>query len=130
MPLAAIDPAALRPLAPIALASGLGMAALYVLLPRPKALPRWLGAALAAAAPGFFLLCTLLLVLRQTYDTADLDAVLTQAAAARAQDSPAALRQSLGDAKDFERQVDQALEPLAGRSGVTRPPLDAIDALV
>src|SRR5262245_37620115 len=44
------DPAAVRSLGPIALAAGLGMAALYLLLPRPKALPRALGAALAAAA--------------------------------------------------------------------------------
>jgi NADH-quinone oxidoreductase subunit J len=236
----AVDPAALRALGPIALAAGLGMAALYVLLPRPKALPRLLGAALAAAAlvaggavltraagprveavlfycfsglavvaggvmitqhnparaalafalvilstcglfllnaapflmagtvivyagaiivtflfvlmlaqpegwsdadarsrepffacaAGFFLLCTLLLVLRQTYDTADLDAVLAKADAARGRDSPAAARQTLGDAQVFERQVEQALERLAGRQAVTRPAQDAVDALV
>jgi NADH:ubiquinone oxidoreductase subunit 6 (subunit J) len=44
------DPDALRPLGPIALAAGLGMAAVYVLLPRPRPLPRLLGAALGAAA--------------------------------------------------------------------------------
>src|SRR5262245_4462972 len=49
MILADVNPVALRSLGPIALAAGLGMAALYILLPRPKPMPRLLGAALGAA---------------------------------------------------------------------------------
>ena len=53
MTLADVNPVALRSLGPIALAAGLGMAALYVLLPRPRMLPRWLGAAALVAAAIF-----------------------------------------------------------------------------
>jgi NADH:ubiquinone oxidoreductase subunit 6 (subunit J) len=84
---------------------------------------------LLAAAAGFFLLCTMLFVLRQTYDTADLDAVLATVTAARAQDRPDDIRRALGDAKEFEGLVDRALDPLAGRSAVTRPAHDAVDTL-
>src|SRR5689334_19451684 len=37
-------------LGPIALAAGLGMVALYVLLPRPKAMPRWIGVTVGVVA--------------------------------------------------------------------------------
>jgi NADH-quinone oxidoreductase subunit J len=240
MTLADLNPVAARSLGPIALAAGLGMAALYVLLPRPKAMPRAIGAAVGAAAlvlaalfltraagprvetilfysfaglaivggaamitqhnparaaiafalvilstsglfllnaapflmagtiivyagaiivtflfvlmlsqpdgysdadirsrepmlatiAGFFLLATLLLVLRKSYDTSELDAVMARAVAARGENSPADVRRSLGDAKEFEQQVDAALAPLAGRANITRTAHDAVDALV
>jgi len=240
MNLVAITPVVERSLGPIALAAGVGMAALYILLPRPKTMSRWLGAALGAAAmvlaalflmraagprvetilffcfaglaivgaaamitqhnparaaiafalvilstsglfllnaapflmvgtiivyagaiivtflfvlmlaqpqgysdadsrsrepllatvAGFFLLATLLLVLRQSYDTRELDAVMFLATAARGERTPADVRRSLGDAKEFEQQVDGALVPLSGRAAVTRTAHDAVDALV
>lgn len=240
MILIAITPVAERSLGPIALAAGLGMAALYILLPRPKPMPRLLGAALGAAglvaaalfltrtagprvetilfysfaglaivggaamiaqhnparaaiafalvilstsglfllnaAPflmagtiivyagaiivtflfvlmlaqpdgysdadirsrepllatiaGFFLLATLLLVLRESYDTSGLDAVMAKISAAQPETMPTPMRMSLGDPKTFESQVDEALKPLAGRPAVTRSVHDALDALV
>jgi NADH:ubiquinone oxidoreductase subunit 6 (subunit J) len=83
-----------------------------------------------ATVAGFFLLATLLLVLRQSYDSSELDAVMFRATAARGQNSPANVRRTLGDAKEFEQQVDAALVPLSGRAAVTRTAHDAVDALV
>jgi NADH:ubiquinone oxidoreductase subunit 6 (subunit J) len=85
---------------------------------------------LLATIAGFFLLATLLLVLRQTYDTSKLDAVMFRATAARNEDSPAGVRRSLGDPKEFEQQVDDAIAPLTSRATVTRTAHDAVDALV
>lgn len=240
MLLADLDSAVLHSLGPMALAVGLGMAALYVLLPRPKMMPRLLGAALGAAAlvagaawlttlggsrvesilfysfsgmailsgavmitqriparaalafaivvlsmcglfllnaapflmagtiivyagaiivtflfvimlaqpegysdadarsrepllaviGGFFLLCTLLFVVRQTYDTADLDGVLVKVEAARTQTSAEAVRQVLGDPKDFEDQVERGLARLIDRSAAKTSAQSAFDALV
>jgi NADH-quinone oxidoreductase subunit J len=85
---------------------------------------------LLATIAGFFLLATLLLVLRQSYDTSELDAVMFRATAARNENSAADVRRSLGDPKEFERQVETALVPLSGRAAVTRTAHDAVDALV
>src|SRR5205085_6516167 len=49
---------------------------------------------LLATVAGFFLLATLLLVLRQSYDTSELDAVMVHATAARGERTPAEVRRS------------------------------------
>jgi NADH:ubiquinone oxidoreductase subunit 6 (subunit J) len=231
---------ALREMAPIALAAALGMAALYVLLPRPKPLPRLLGAALGAAAlvaaavcftrtggprveqflfyafsgvavaaaavmitqhnaaraalafalavlsttglfllnaapflmagtiivyagaivvtflfvimlaqpegysdadarsrepllaavAGFFLLTTLVFVLHRTYDTTDLDALLARLDAARAEATPAGVRQALGDPGAFEDQVTRVVEQTTARPATHRPLQEAHDGLM
>jgi NADH-quinone oxidoreductase subunit J len=64
-----------------------------------------------ACVAGFFLLATLLLVLRQTYTTGDIDALLADVAAARPRESMGELRLALGDRTEFvdrlERQVER-----------------------
>ncbi|HEX4591532.1 MAG TPA: NADH-quinone oxidoreductase subunit J [Gemmataceae bacterium] len=66
---------------------------------------------LLATIAGFFLLATLLLVLRQTYTTGEIDALLAKVNAARQRDSLADIRSALGDQVDFvarlERQADR-----------------------
>jgi NADH:ubiquinone oxidoreductase subunit 6 (subunit J) len=76
---ATTDPATqLPPLGSIALTAGLGMAALYILLPRPQAYPRWLGALLGALA----LVASAFLIVRAT--RAGVEAVLFYAFSALA----------------------------------------------
>src|SRR5262249_46395841 len=62
-----------------------------------------------ACTAGFFLLATLLLVLRQTYTTGEIAALQAKVADARGRDSVADMRAALGDQAEFadrlQRQV-------------------------
>lgn len=81
---------------------------------------------LLACLAGFCLLATLLLVLGQTYDVTDLDALLAKVDAARRQATADDIRRELGDEDTITRQVEQV--DLAGRRSFGPNPLD--DALV
>jgi NADH-quinone oxidoreductase subunit J len=71
---------------------------------------------LLSTLAGFFLLSTLLLVLRQTYDTRDFDALLARIDQASAQDSPRGVWQVLGDDERFRAEAEAALNRTFGRS--------------
>jgi NADH:ubiquinone oxidoreductase subunit 6 (subunit J) len=84
---------------------------------------------LLACLAGFFLLATLLLVLGQTYDVADLDALLTKVDAARRQATADEIRRELGDEGPFTRQVEQQADLTVGRRSAGLPLREALDDL-
>jgi NADH:ubiquinone oxidoreductase subunit 6 (subunit J) len=61
---------------------------------------------LLATVAGFFLLATLLLTLRQTYTTGEIDALLAKVDAARRQESMAEIRTTLGDRNEFVDRLE------------------------
>jgi NADH-quinone oxidoreductase subunit J len=61
---------------------------------------------LLATIAGFFLLATLLLVLRQTYNTGEIEALLATVDAARRQESLADIRSTLGDQPFFVERLE------------------------
>jgi NADH:ubiquinone oxidoreductase subunit 6 (subunit J) len=65
---------------------------------------------LLAAVAGFFLLATLLLVLRQTYTTGEIDALLAKVNAARRQESIAEIEATLGDRNEFVARLELQAE--------------------
>jgi NADH:ubiquinone oxidoreductase subunit 6 (subunit J) len=71
---------------------------------------------LLATLAGFFLLCTLLLVLRQTYNTDEFDALLARIDQARQQATPQAVWQVLGEDEEFRAEAEAALRKTFGRS--------------
>ncbi len=67
---------------------------------------------LLACVAGFFLLATLLLVLRQTYTTGEIDGLLAKVNAARQQESLADVRNVLGDREQFVARLELQAERL------------------
>jgi NADH:ubiquinone oxidoreductase subunit 6 (subunit J) len=65
---------------------------------------------LLACIAGFFLLSTLLLVLRQTYTTGEIGALLDRVNNARAKDSTADIRAALGDRDEFANRLQRQAE--------------------
>jgi NADH-quinone oxidoreductase subunit J len=63
-----------------------------------------------ATLAGFFLLATLLLVLRQTYTTGEIDALLAKVNAGRRQESMPDIRATLGDQGDFGKRLEVQVE--------------------
>jgi NADH:ubiquinone oxidoreductase subunit 6 (subunit J) len=86
---------------------------------------------LLAAIAGFFLLATLLLVLRQTYDTRDFDDVLARVEQARRQETFAAVRRSLDDLGNLDEAVSRRLaERVPGRPLADRALQEAVDGVI
>src|SRR5256885_726725 len=107
---------------PLALTPGPGLAAPPLPPPPPPPLPPVpRREPLLAAVAGFFLLATLLLVVRQTYDTTDFDDVLARIDQARRQESFAAMRRSLDELGNLDEAVSRRLaERVPGRPSADR----------
>jgi NADH:ubiquinone oxidoreductase subunit 6 (subunit J) len=86
---------------------------------------------LLAAIAGFFLLATLLLVVRQTYDTQDFDDVLVHIDRARQQETLPAMRRSLEELGNLDESVSRRLaERVQGRPSADRALQDAVDGVI
>jgi NADH-quinone oxidoreductase subunit J len=68
---------------------------------------------LLACVAGFFLFATLLLVLRETYTTGEIDALSAQVNEARQRDTVAAMAGALGDRDDFLERLEKQADRLA-----------------
>jgi NADH:ubiquinone oxidoreductase subunit 6 (subunit J) len=87
---------------------------------------------LLATIAGFFLLATLLLVLRQTYTTSEIVELLSKVNAARQQDSLDGIRNSLGDRTAFVTALDHEvgrLQPNTPAATVLRAESDSAGAI-
>jgi NADH:ubiquinone oxidoreductase subunit 6 (subunit J) len=65
---------------------------------------------LLACVAGFFLLATLLLVLRQTYSTGEIDALLAKVNEAKQHETVAGIAAALGDRDEFVRRLELQVE--------------------
>jgi NADH-quinone oxidoreductase subunit J len=70
---------------------------------------------LLSCIAGFFLLATLLIVLRETYTTGEIDALLAKVNRARLQDSLEGILDTLGDRKLFVDQLERQTERLPNK---------------
>jgi NADH-quinone oxidoreductase subunit J len=79
---------------------------------------------LLATIAGFFLLATLLLVLRQTYTTGEINALLMRVNEARQKSTTEEIRAALGDRDEFVARLERQVE----RAPTGTPAADAIRA--